>query len=127
MAEVTLAGLVKKGVSGVGCSARNLLPGAVLTLDAVTAQMAPLQASFATLNPGYLGDLGQRSSLGSCSTAHPSGQSAVSSRSSSWLTYSACAARQANNAFLSHHRQVAVGDHGQVTWGDIDGHAGVLD
>lgn len=78
VAEVTLAGLVKEGVSGVGCVARDLLPGAVLALDAVTAQMTPFHAGFATLDPGHLGDLGQSAGLGSCSTAHPGGHSGVS-------------------------------------------------
>ena len=70
MADVTLAGLVKEGVSGVSCVAGDLLPGEVLALEAVAAQMAPLDAGFATLDPGHLSDLGQSSSLGSCSTAH---------------------------------------------------------
>lgn len=77
MAEVTIAGLVKEGVSGVGSVARHLLPGAVLALDAVATQVAPLNASFATLDPGHLSDLGQGSSLGSCSTGHPGGNSAA--------------------------------------------------
>lgn len=89
MAEVTLAGLVKEGVSGVGCVAGDLLPGAVLALDAVAAQMAPLDAGFATLDSGYLGDLGQSTSLGSCSTAHPGGHSAVGGGGSSWFSHSA--------------------------------------
>lgn len=37
VAEVTLAGLVKKGVSGTGRVAWNLLPGAILPLDMVAA------------------------------------------------------------------------------------------
>lgn len=89
MAEVTLAGLVKEGVSGVGCVARDLLPGAVLALDAVAAKMAPFDAGFATLDPGHLGDLGQSSSLGSCSAAHPGGHSAAGGRDSSWFCHSA--------------------------------------
>lgn len=89
VAEVTLAGLVKEGVSGVGGAARDLLPGAVLALDAVAAQMAPLDAGFATLNPGHLGDLGQSSSLGSCSTGHPGGHSAAGGGGSSWFSHSA--------------------------------------
>lgn len=88
MADVTLAGLVKEGVSGVGCVARDLLPGAVLALDAVTAQMASLDAGFVTLDPGHLGDLGQSSSLGSCSTAHPGGHSAAAGGGSSWFCHS---------------------------------------
>lgn len=91
MAEVTLAGLVEEGVSGKGCMARNLLPGAVLALDAVAAQMAPLDAGFVTLDPGHLGDLGQSSSLGSCSTGHPGGHGAAGGRSSSWFNHSAAA------------------------------------
>lgn len=114
MADVTLAGLVKEGVSGVGCMAGDLLPGEVLALDAVAAQMASLHAGFATLDPGHLGDLGQSSGLGSCSTGHPGGHSAAGGGGSSWLGHSAHAARQADDAFLSHHGQVAVGDHGQV-------------
>lgn len=89
VADVTLAGLVKEGVSGVGCVAGDLLPGAVLALDAVAAQMAPLDAGFATLDPGHLGDLGQSSSLGSCSAAHPGGHSAAGGGGSSWFSHSA--------------------------------------
>lgn len=89
VADVTLAGLVKEGVSGVGCVAGDLLPGEVLALDAVAAQMAPLNAGFATLDPGHLSDLGQSSSLGSCSTGHPGGHSAVDDRGSSWFSHSA--------------------------------------
>lgn len=37
VAEVTLAGLVEEGFSGVGCVAGDLLPGEVLALDAVAA------------------------------------------------------------------------------------------
>lgn len=103
MAEVTLAGLVKEGVSGVGCMAGDLLPGEVLALDAVAAQMASLDTGFATLDPGHLGDLGQSSSLGSCSTAHPGGHGAASGWGSSWFSHSAHAACQTDNAFLSHH------------------------
>lgn len=126
MAEVTLAGLVEEGVSGVSCVAGNLLPGAVLALDAVAAQMAPLDAGFATLDSGHLGDLGQSSSLGSCSTGHPGGHSAAGGGGSGRLSHSAHAACQADNALLSHHRQVAVGHHGQVVRGDVHRHAGVL-
>lgn len=93
VAEVTLAGLVKEGVSGVGCVARDLLPGAVLALDAVAAQMAPLNAGFATLDPGHLGDLGQGSCLGSCAAAHPGGHGAASSGGSSWFSHSAASGR----------------------------------
>lgn len=91
MAEVALAGLVEEGVSGVGCMARNLFPGAVLALDAVAAQMAPLNTGFVTLDPGHLGDLGQSSSLGICSTGHPGGHGAVDGRSSSWFSHSVAA------------------------------------
>lgn len=126
MADVTLAGLVKEGVSGVVGVARDLLlPGAVLALDAVAAQMAPLDAGFAALDPGHLGDLGQSSGLGSCSAAHPGGHSAAGGGDGSWFCHSAHAARQADNALLSHHRQV--GDHGEATLGDVHRHAGVLD
>lgn len=38
--------------------------------------MAPLNAGFATLDPGHLGDLGQSSGLGGCPTAHPGGHCA---------------------------------------------------
>lgn len=89
MAEVALAGLVKEGVSGVGCVAGDLLPGEVLAVDTVAAQMAPLDAGFATLDPGHLGDLGQSSGLGSCSTAHPGGHSAAGGRGSRWFGHSA--------------------------------------
>lgn len=37
VAEVTLAGLVEEGFSGVGCVAGDLLPGEVLALDAAAA------------------------------------------------------------------------------------------
>lgn len=37
MTDVTLAGLVKEGVSGMGCMARDMLPRAVLALDVVAA------------------------------------------------------------------------------------------
>lgn len=127
MADVALGGLVKEGVSGVVCVARDLLPGAVLALDAVAAQMASLDAGFATLDPGHLGDLGQSSGLGSCSTGHPGGHHAAGGRGSGWFCHSAHAARQADNAFLSHQRQVVVGDHGEVARGDVHRHAGVLD
>lgn len=89
MADVTLAGLVKEGVSGVGRVAGDLLPGEVLAVDTVAAQMAPLDAGFATLDPGHLGDLGQSSGLGSCSTAHPGGHSAAGGGGSSWFSHSA--------------------------------------
>ncbi|MEQ2194294.1 hypothetical protein XENOCAPTIV_026864 [Xenoophorus captivus] len=69
--EATLARLVKEGVSGVRSATRDLLPHTVLALDVAAAQMAPLHASFVTLDPGHMGDLGQSPSLGSCSTAHP--------------------------------------------------------
>jgi len=57
----------------VCCVAGNLLPDAVLALDAVAAQVAPLDASLATLDPRHLGDFGQGSGLGSGSTARPGG------------------------------------------------------
>lgn len=94
MAEVALAGLVKEGVSGVSCVAGDLLPGEVLALDAIAAQMAPLDAGFATLDPGHLGDLGQSSGLGSCSTAHPGGHTAAGGGGSSWLGHSAARAEK---------------------------------
>lgn len=93
MAEVTLAGLVKEGVSGVGCMAWDLLPGAVLALNTVAGQMAPLDAGFATLDPGHLGDLSQSSDLCSCSTAHPGRHSAMSRWDSSWFSHSAARGR----------------------------------
>lgn len=37
------------------------------------------------------------------------------------------AAGQADDTFLSYHRQVAVGDHGQVVRGDVHRHTGVFD
>lgn len=119
MADVTLAGLVKEGVSDVGCVARDLLPGEVLAVDAVAAQMAPLNAGFATLDPCHLGDLGKSSSLGCSSTSHPGGHTATGGRDCSWFCHSAHAARQADDALLSHHRQVTVGNHGQVVGGDV--------
>lgn len=168
VAEVALAGLVQEGGSGMARVARDLLPGAVLALDAVAAQMAPLCASLTTLDPSYLGDLGQGSSPGGRTTPHPDGHGAMGDWNSSWFSHPAegdrgavgekksmitvfsqngrqtkdatktwCveylrhrisphAARQANDALLSHHRQVAIGDHGQVARGDVDRHAGVL-
>lgn len=90
MTDVTLAGLVKEGVSSVGCVARGLLPRAVLALDVVAAQMAPLHASFVTLDPGHLGDLGQSTSLRGCSTAHPGGHG----RGSDWFRPSAAREKQ---------------------------------
>jgi len=77
VADVALAGLVEEGVSGVARVARDLLPGAVLPLDAVAAQVASLDAGFAALDPGDLGDLGQSSGLSGCSTARPSGRRAA--------------------------------------------------
>lgn len=94
VADVTLAGLVKEGVSGVSCVTGDLLPGEVLALDAVAAQMAPLDAGFATLDPGHLGDLGQSSSLGSCSTGHPGGHSAAGDGGGSWFGHSAARGRE---------------------------------
>lgn len=114
VADITLAGLVKEGVSGMHCMARDLIPCAVLALDVVATQMAPLHTRFAALDPGHLGDLGQSSSLGSSSMAHPGGRSAAGSRDSRLFSHSAHTACQTCNAFLSYHRQVAVGDHGQV-------------
>lgn len=73
VADVTLAGLVEEGFSGVGCVAGDLLPGEVLAVDAVAAQVAPLDAGFATLDPGHLGDLGQCSGLDGCPAANPGG------------------------------------------------------
>lgn len=93
VAEVTLAGLVKEGVSGVGRVAGDLLPGAVLALDAVAAQMAPLHAGFATLDPSHLGDLRQSSGLGSCSAGHPGGHSAAGGGDSSGFSHSAARTR----------------------------------
>lgn len=87
MADVALARLVKESVSGVSRVARNLLPGAVLALDAVAAQLAPLDAGLATLDPGHLGDLSQSSSLGGCTTVHPGG--AAGGRTSGCFGHSA--------------------------------------
>lgn len=159
MTDVALAGLVKEGVSSVGCMARGLLPRTVLALDVVAAQMASLHASFVTLDPGHLGDLGQSTSLCGCSTAHPGGDGRGSGRFSPSAArekqttkikkvagflfllfimkqvkaefgickyFSPHAARQADEALLSHHRQVTVGDHGQNVRGDVHRHAGVL-
>ena len=89
VAEVTLAGLVKEGVSGMACMAGDLLPGAVLALDAVAAQMAPLDAGFAALDPSHLSYLGQSSSLGSCSTTYPGGHRAAGGGGSGWFCHSA--------------------------------------
>lgn len=88
MAEVTLAGLVKEGVSDVGCVARDLLPGEVLAVDTVAAQMAPLDAGFATLDPCHLGDLGKSSCLGGSSPSHPGGPTATGSGDCSWFCHS---------------------------------------
>lgn len=73
VAEVALAGLVEEGVPGVGGVARHLLPAAVLALDAIAAQVAPLHAGLAALDPCHLGDLGQGAGLGAGSAAHPGG------------------------------------------------------
>lgn len=73
MAEVTLAGLVKKAVSNMSCMTWNLLPGAILALNVIASKATPLNAGFAALNSGNLGDLGQGSSLGGCSTTHSGG------------------------------------------------------
>ena len=73
MADAAVSGLVKEGVSGVCGVAWNLLPDAVLALDAVATQVAPLDACLPALDPCHLGDLGQGSSLGSGSTARPCG------------------------------------------------------
>lgn len=154
MADVALAGLVKEGVSGVSCVARDLLPAAVLALDAVATQMAPLDAGLAALDPGHLGDLGQSAGLGGGAAAHPGGHGAVAHgggcqfghpategegrqgrqrrrRRAATATDGRCfsphAAGQADDALLSHHGQVAVGDHGQVVGGNIHRHAGMLD
>lgn len=76
MAEVTLAGLVEEGFSGMSCMAGDLLPGEVLAVDAVAAQVAPLDAGLATLDPSHLGDLGQSTGLDGCTAAHPGGHGA---------------------------------------------------
>lgn len=89
MAVVALAWLLKEGVSGVSCTAGDLLPGEVLAVDTIAAQMAPLDAGFATLDPGHLGDLGQGSGLGTCSTGQPGGGGAVVGRGSGWFSHSA--------------------------------------
>lgn len=107
MADVTLAGLVKEGVSGMGCMARDLLPGAILALDAVTAQMAPLDVGFATLDSGHLGDLGQSTSLGSCSTGHPGGHSAVGHRASRRFSRSGAGGERRQTCDCSDSRAVA--------------------
>lgn len=111
VAEVTLAGLVKEGVSAVGCVARDLLPGAVLALDAVAPQMAAFHSGFATLDPGHLGDLGQSTGLGSCSTAHPGGHSAVSGGDRSWFSRSDGKERKDNIVMQMLGKKV---DKGQV-------------
>lgn len=87
--EVTLAGLVKVGVSCVRSMTRDLLPHTVLSLNVAAAHVAPLHASFVTLDPGHLGDLGQSPSLCSCSTTHPGGHGATCSRGSCWFSHSA--------------------------------------
>jgi len=99
VADVTLAGLVKEGVSGMRCMARDLIPRAVLALDVAAAQMAPLHASFATLDPGHLGDLSQRSGLGSCSTARPGGHSAAGGGGSSLFSHSAAKGEKNGRTF----------------------------
>ena len=84
VAEIALAGLVQEGVSGVCPVARALLLGAVLPLDAVAAQVAPLGAGFAPLDPGHLGDFGQGAGLGGQSTGHPGGHGAPGGRGGCW-------------------------------------------
>lgn len=76
MAEVTLAGLVEEGLSGMGCMAGDLLPGEVLAVDASAAEVAPLDTGLATLDPGHLGDLGQSPGLEGRAAAHPGGRRA---------------------------------------------------
>lgn len=76
MAEVTLAGLVEERFSGMSCMAGDLLPGEVLAVDAVAAQVAPLDAGLATLDPSHLGDLGQSTGLVGCTAAYPGGHGA---------------------------------------------------
>lgn len=85
MAEVTLARLVQEGVSSVTCMAGDMLPGAVLALDAVTAQVAPFHASFAALDSGHMGDL----RLDVRSKTHPEWPRGMGGWSSSWLGHSA--------------------------------------
>lgn len=86
MTEVALAGLVKEGVAGM---AGDLLPGEVLAVDAIAAQMTPLDAGFATLDPGQLGDLGQSSGLSSSATGHPGGHGAAGGRGCRWFRHPA--------------------------------------
>lgn len=97
VAEVALAGLVEEGVSAVGPMAGDLLPGEVLALDAVAPQMAPLDAGFATLDPGHLGDLGQGSGLDGRPAAHPGGHGTSGGGGSSWLGHSAARAKKRRN------------------------------
>lgn len=89
VADVTLAGLVQVGVSSVGCVAGNLLPSAVLALDAVASKVAPLSAGLAPLNPGHLGHLGQGTCLGSGSSGHPGGHGIMDGRGSGWFCHPA--------------------------------------
>lgn len=103
MAEVTLAGLVKKAVSNMSCMTWNLLPGAILALNVIASKAAPLNAGFAALNSGNLGDLSQGSSLGSRSTTHSGGQRGTGGRNCCWFSKSAHAAHQAGRALLTHH------------------------
>lgn len=78
VADVAHAGLVEEGVPGVVGVARDLLlPGAVLPLDAVAAQVAALDAGFAALDPAHLGDLGQGAGLRGRSAARPGGHGAA--------------------------------------------------
>lgn len=51
--------------------------------------MASIDAGFATLDPGHLGDLSQSSGVGSPCTSHPSGHSASGSWEDGWLRHSA--------------------------------------
>lgn len=126
MADIALAGLVQEGVPSMGGVARDLLPGAVLALDAVAAQMTPVSAGFAPLDPGHLGDFGQGASLGSRSTGHPGGHGSPGGGGDSWLSNSTHTSCLTDDALLPHHGQVAVGDHGQVAGGHVDRHAGVF-
>lgn len=80
MADVTLAGLVKKAVSNMSCMTWDLLPGAILALNVVASKATPLSAAFVSLNSCHLGDFSQGSSLGRCPTDHSGGHSGAGGR-----------------------------------------------
>lgn len=77
---------MKKVVSNMSCVTWNLLSGTILALNVIASKTAPINARFATLDSRHLSDLGQVSSLGSCTTAHSGGHSGAGGRD--WFSHS---------------------------------------